>query len=70
MGVKGVTRVSPLVTEMSVRTNIAALSSAGTWCGSLMLLLLTWQWSKVNTASSYRAGRGFNLIMNSKTEVL
>ena len=31
MGVKGVTRVSPLVTGMSFRTDVAALSSAGTW---------------------------------------
>ena len=32
------------------------------WCRSLMLLLLIWHWSKLNTVSSYRAGRCFNFI--------
>ena len=66
MGVTGGTRMSPFVTEMSFRTGVSALSSAGTWftigVGRLLLLLLILQWSKVNTISSYRAGRCFNFI--------
>ena len=32
------------------------------WCRSLLLLLLIWQWSKVNTVSCYRAGRCFTFM--------